>query len=216
MPPVRIAVPGLLLLALASAPAGAQNLVPDPAFAAGVGAWTPSGVSGNYAMTFVPGFSKRPGSGSALLSSDGPAGGTFTVCLAVAPGAYDWGYSVFFPDAARVTGLNESATFFGGPGCTGASTGGWFIPIVATQTNAWIGPTARVTIPSATRSVLLGFADLGVGGARPLANLDDVFFAPAGTVPPIEPVPAVPAASGPVLLALASALALAALRVLRV
>ena len=204
-----------LTLGLATT-ASAQNLIPDPAFAAGVSSWQPAAISGNYSMTFTPGFSKRPGSGSALLSSDGAAGGAFTVCVrVVAGGLYDWGYSVFCPDAARVTGMNESLTFYAGPGCTGATTGGSFIPIVATQTNAWIGPVSRVPIPAGTQTVLVGFADLGAGGARPFMYLDDVFFAAAGTVPPIDPIPGVAALSEAGLLALACALALAALGSLR-
>ena len=88
--------------------AHAQNLVPDPAFRFGTGAWTGSSLSGNFTMTFVPGVSARPGSGSALLNVDGPASGTFFVCVAVTGGrTYEWGRPLFFPDASRTIGLDE-------------------------------------------------------------------------------------------------------------
>jgi hypothetical protein len=195
--------------------ARAQNVIPDPAFKAGVAAWTPR-FAGDATFSFVSDFSKRPGSGSALLAGGGKAGGGFAVCLPVLEARpYDWGYSCLFPDAARSTGVSELVQFHAGPGCSGAIVGGRALLIYPGVTNLWFDmPPARFTMPQGSSSVLLGF-DV-VGGAQALAYLDDVFFAPAGTVPPIEPAPQnVPALSAPGLLALAGALALAAVHALR-
>ncbi len=216
---MRSAAVAVLAGALALGAAGAaraQNMIPDPAFTRGVGAWTPMAITGNFSMTFVPGFSQRPGSGSGFLSFTGAASGAFTVCLPVAGGrSYDWGYSVYFPDPARIPGLNEWYSAYDGPGCTGPLSGfGGVLPIFPTQAAAWFSPKTTLRMPATSQSFLAGFTALGVGGAQPLAYVDDVFFAPAGTVPPIDPPADIPSLSGPGLLACAAALALAGARVL--
>ena len=195
----------------------AQNLVSDPAFRLGIGAWTGNSLSGNYTMTFTPGFSARPGSGSALLNVDGPAGGTYSVCVAVAGGrTYEWGRSMFFPDASRTIGLVERLDAYDGPACTGSVVGGYALQIVPGSLGGWFGGTALIfPAPAGCRSILVGFAAVAPPGARATAYVDDVFLALAGTVPPIEPAPRdVPSLSTPGALALGAALALAALRLL--
>jgi hypothetical protein len=194
----------------------AQNLVPDPSFAHGVDAWTPLSVTGNFTMTFAPDVSKRPGSGSALLSFTGPASGQFAVCLSVSEGlSYDRGYSILFPDASRIAGLNEFFDIHAGPGCSGAVLGGTALVIVPGQLNAWLSPTSRLVMPPGATSIRLGFGALGVGDAQPLAYLDDVFFGITGTVPPIDPPTAVPLLSRASAAALGLGLAAAALRSLK-
>ena len=184
-----------------------QNLIPDPAFKVGVTAWTPR-FAGDAMFSFVPGISKRPGSGSALLEGGGKAGGGFAVCLPVLEARpYDWGYSCLFPDAARSTGISELVQIYAGPGCSGAILGGRALLIYPGGTNFWLETPARFTTPPGSTSVLLGF-DV-VGNVQALAYFDDVFFAPAGTVPPIDPPSAIPALSTLSLIALAGALALA-------
>jgi hypothetical protein len=202
-----------------AAAARAQNLVPDPAFRNGLGAWSPSAISGNYTMSFAPGVSVRPGSGSALLNVDGPAGGTYFVCVAVAGGrTYEWGHSMFFPDASRTVGLVERLDAYDGPACTGSLVGGNALQIVPGSIGGWFGGTALVfPAPASCRSILVGFAAVAPPGTKATAYVDDVYLAEAGTVPPIEPAPAadVPALSPAVLCALAGALLLAGTRALR-
>ncbi len=215
---MRTAAFGVLAGALTLGAAGAaraQNLVPDPAFTHGVGAWSPTGITGNFTMTFVPDFSHRPGSGSALLSYTSPEAGGFTVCVPVVGGRpYDFGYSIYFPDANRVAGLNEGWAAFDTPDCSGTSAYGFLLPIFP-QPGEWFSPESSWLMPATSRSVLLRFGALGVGGAQPIAYLDDVFFAPAGTVPPIDPPPDIPTLSVAGLLACAAGLAFAAFCALR-
>jgi hypothetical protein len=199
-------------LVLASPRAHAQNLVPDPTFAHGIGAWAPHSVVGDYSMTFVPGFSKTPGSGSALLSST-QGGGKYTVCVEVTGGAaYEWGFSMLFPDGNRLFGLSEEFNQYDGPGCTGASNFGSSLTIFPQQTNVWSGPTNRSTLMPSTRSVEYGFS--AVGGVQPLAYVDDVFVARDGTVPPIDPAVPVSALGRLGTGLLAAAIALAGVRAL--
>ena len=198
--------------------AHAQNLVPDPAFRFGTGAWTGSSLSGNFTMTFVPGVSARPGSGSALLNVDSPAAGTYSVCIGVAGGrTYEWGYSIFFPDASRTTGLVELLAGYDGPSCTGSIVGGYILQIVPGSVGSWHGGTAfSFPAPASCRSILAGFATPGIGapGLAGTAYVDDVFLAQAGTVPPIEPPDPIPSLSTLGVVALGAALALAGARVL--
>lgn len=207
----------LIILALAVATgARAQNLIPDPAFTLGVSAWMPNAVIGDFTMSFAPNFSKRPGSGSALLSATGSTSGSFAVCLPVSEGAsYDWGYSIFFPDAARVPGFFDFVQIYAGPGCSGANLGGRTLTILPGSVNTWVGQTNRLVMPPGSNSISLGFGALGVGRAEPLAYLDDVFFGLAGTVPPIDVPVAVPSLSRSSAAALGLILAVAALRSLR-
>lgn len=210
----------LAMIALVlAAPLSAQNLVSDPAFTQGVGAWSSLGVTGNYSITFNAGVSRRPGSGSALLSFDSPAFGSYVTCVDVVPGQqYDWGYSIRYPDAARLVGLNELFDRFTGPGCTGSSLGGYFLPLSpgVANVNIWMDTfAARFVAPATCQSVRIGFGAVGLGGAKITAQLDDVFVGATGTVPPIDPLPAIPSLSTLGLLALGAALALAALRILR-
>jgi hypothetical protein len=200
-----------------AAPAGAQNLVADPSFRLGLGAWSNAYVVGAYTMTWVPSPSVRPGSGSALLSFDAPAGGAWSVCVPVQGGLqYDYGFSIYYPDAARTVGLNEAFTIYSGPGCTGTDLGGYVLPINAGQLNTWITRAPlRFTTPPAAQSVFISFMALGVGGAKATAYVDDVYLGQAGTIPPIDPPPAIPSLSTPGLLALGAALALASARILR-
>lgn len=219
--PLRLAHRGLAAVSVLwfAAAAAAQNVVPDPAFKSGIGAWTGISLSGNFTMAFVPGFSVRPGSGSALLTVDGPAGGTYFVCVAVAGGkTYEWGHSMFFPDASRTVGLVERLDAYDGPACTGSLVGGYAVQIVPGSLGGWFGGTALIfPAPASCRSILVGFSAVAPAGARATAYVDDVFLAQAGTVPPIEPVLAsdVPSLSLPGVLALGAALALAAARLLR-
>jgi hypothetical protein len=215
---MRLCLATVLALGLAE-PAAAQNLLPDPAFKNGVGAWSPSAISGNYTMTFAPGVSVRPGSGSALLSLDAPSGGTYSVCVAVTGGrTYEWGYWIYFPDSNRTTGLAERLDGYSGPACTGSFVGGYVLSIVPGSTGSWHGGRSLIfPAPADCRSILVGFSAVAPVGVRATAYVDDVFLAPAGTVPPIEPAPAadVPALSPAVLCALAGALLLAGTRALR-
>lgn len=133
-------------------------------------------------------------------------------------GSYDWGYSAFFPDPARVIGLNELVEPYAGPGCSGAPIGGYFLPIFPGMLNTWVGPTSTLVMPPGATSIRLGFGALGVGGAQPFAYFDDVFFGVTGTVPPIDPPPpppSVPSLSRAGAAALGFLLAAAALRSLR-
>lgn len=195
--------------------------MPDPAFAGGVGAWQPAGIAGTFTMAFASGATVRPGSGSALFNVGSPAGGSFTVCVAVQPNRpYEWGFWSNFPDATQTVGLGELVDVRDGPGCTGSSIAGVSLPIVPGTTGAWQGGLRySFTTPAAARSVRVGFVALGAGGSQAVAYVDDVYLALAGTVPPIDP-PAPVAANVPALsplaaAALAAALALAGARGLR-
>ncbi|HQQ76144.1 MAG TPA: hypothetical protein PLB01_02225 [Thermoanaerobaculia bacterium] len=198
-------------------PARSQNLVADPSFRQGLGAWSDVYVIGAYTMTWVPSPSVRPGSGSALLSFDAPARGAWSVCVPVQGGLqYDYGFSIYYPDAARTIGLNEAYGVYSGPGCTGTDLGGYVLPIVPAQLNTWITRAPyRFTTPPAAQSVIITFMALGVGGAKATAYVDDIYLGQAGTIPPIDPPPAIPSLATPGLLALGAALALAAARILR-
>jgi hypothetical protein len=168
-------------------------------------------------MTFAPATSARAGSGSALFDLQAPATGNYTVCVPVVAGRpYVWGFSMYFPDPNRVTGLSEYIAIFDGPGCTGANIGGYALPIIGVP-GVWFGGTfGSFPAPAGARSLRAGFGGLGGGANQATAYVDDVFLAPAGTVPPIEPVPQdVPFLSTPGLLALVAALSLAAARLLR-
>lgn len=217
--PLRLAHRGLAAVSVLwfAAAAAAQNVVPDPAFRFGVAPWSPAGVAGTFTLTFAPATSVRPGSGSARLDLQSPATGTYTVCVPVAAGRpYVWGFSMYFPDPNRVTGLSEYIAIYDGPGCTGANIGGYSLPIIGVP-GVWFGGTFGLfPTPPGARSLRAGFGGFGAPGNQATAYVDDVFVAPAGTVPPIEPVPAdVPSLSTPGLLALGAALALAAARLLR-
>lgn len=209
---MRLCLAAVFALVFA-APLRAQNLVSDPAFTQGVGAWSSLGVTGSFTMTFNAGVSRRPGSGSALLSFDSPAFGSYVTCVNVVPGQqYDWGYSIRYPDAARLIGLNELFDRFTGPGCTGTSLGGYFLPLSpgAANVNVWLDTfAARFVAPATCQSVRIGFGAVGLGGAKITAQLDDVYVGATGTVPPIDPPAPAPALSTLSLLVLAGALALA-------
>jgi hypothetical protein len=199
-----------------SAPAAAQNLVPDPAFRYGAGSWSPAGVAGAFTLTFAPTVSVRPGSGSARFDLDAPATGNYTVCVPVAAGRpYVWGFSMYFPDPNRMRGMSEYIAIYDGPGCTGANVGGYAFPILGVP-GIWFGGTfASFPTPAGAQSLRAGFAGVGAPTNQATAYVDDVFVALAGTVPPIEPAPQdVPFLSTPGLLALGAALALAAMRLL--
>lgn len=213
---MRLRLSAVFALSLA-APAAAQNVVPDPAFKYGVTPWNPAGVAGTFTLTFAPATSVRPGSGSALFNLQAPATGTYTVCVPVAAGRlYVWGFSIFFPDPNRMSGLNEYVVIYDGPECTGSNVGGFVLPIIS-PSGEWVGGTrGTFPTPAGAQSIRAGFAGVGGSSNQATAYVDDVFVAPAGTVPPIEPVPAdVPALSTLSLIALTGALALAAARLLR-
>ncbi len=194
----------------------AQNLVPDPAFVSGVSAWkyqVAPGLPTNYTMTFAPGVSRRPGSGSGLLSSVASPG-NYSVCVNVRGGVrYATGYSLLFPDPNRLTGFSEVFTEFDGPDCTGTGSGG--LVTLLLPVNVWGDFKIPRTLLPGTRSVQLGISALGIPGVQPLAYIDDVYIGVEGTVPPIDPPAPVPAASVPGLAALALLIAVAGLRVLR-
>ena len=138
------------------------------------------------------------------------------MCVPVAAGRpYVWGFSRYFPDPNRVAGLSEYIAIYDGPGCTGANIGGYSLPIIGVP-GIWFGGTFGLfPTPAGARSLRAGFGGLGGAINQATAYVDDVFVAPAGTVPPIEPVPEdVPFLSTPGLLALGAALALAAARLL--
>jgi hypothetical protein len=199
-----------------AAAADAQNLVPDPAFRYGVTSWSAAGVAGTFTLTFAPGTSVRLGSGSARLDLQAPATGTYGVCVPVAAGRlYVWGFSMYFPDPSRMSGLTENVEIFDGPGCTGAVIGGRALLIIGVP-GIWLSGTyGTLPMPAGAQSVRAGFGGFGTGTNQATAYVDDVFVAPAGTVPPIEPVPEdVRFLSTPGLLALGAALALAAARLL--
>lgn len=168
-------------------------------------------------MTFAPGFSKRSGSGSALLAFDSPASGVYSVCVNVTGGqTYEWGYSIFFPDPARTTGLYETLSGYSGAGCTGSVVGGYALGIVPGATNVWGSVKAFLfPAPANCRSILVGFGTVGVQGLKATAYVDDVYLALAGSVPPIDPPAPAPALSTLSLIALGGALALAGARVLK-
>jgi hypothetical protein len=214
---MRKAIAALSLALLLRAAGGeAQNMVPDPAFVAGVSAWTPEAVGGNLSMVFAPNVSKRPGSGSALLSFTGQVFGGYSICLPVSPtNAYVYGYSYYFPDASRVAGFNETFTRFSGPGCTGTNLGGLVLPIYPLQIGSWLSLGTQVSFPPECRSVKIGFATLSAPGTQPLMYLDDVYFGLEGTIPPIDPPPDIPMLSVFGAAALAVALAFTGLRALR-
>ena len=218
---MRVCLLAAIAAAVALASAGAaraQNMIPDPSFKEGVSAWTPVSIVGDYSMTFVPGFSKRPGSGSAQLSYDAPAGGRFSICVNVVGGrTYDWGFSIYFPDATRTIGLNDFAALYSGPACSGSNIGGRVLPIVPAPgtTGVWLGGPSPLPLPANCQSVEVGIAAVGVVPTRPLAYFDDAFFAPAGTVPLIDSPESAPTLSTLGLLVLAGSLALAASRLLR-
>ncbi len=208
---MRLAPFGLALLLLAPS-ARAQNLVPDPAFTAGVGAWQPAGIAGTFTMAFAHAVTVRPGSGSALFTVGSPAGGAFTVCVAVQPNRpYEWGHWTHFPDAAKTAGLGEVLDIRDGPACTGSSIGGVAQPIVAGPIGSWSGGLRHsFTTPAAARSIRAGFSASGAGGSQALVYVDDVYLAIAGTVPPVDP-PLSAAANVPALAPLAAAALAAAL-----
>jgi hypothetical protein len=212
---MRLCLCAAFALGLA-APAAAQNLVPDPSFRSGLGAWSDVYVVGAYTMTWVASPSVRPGSGSALFSFDAPAHGAWSLCLpVVAGGRYDYGFSILYPDAARTVGLNEAFTLYDGPGCTGSVLGGYVLPIVPMQLNTWqTRAPYQIVAPPGSQSIFVSFMALGVGGAKVTAYVDDVYVAPSGTVPPIDAPPPIPVLSTAGVLALGFALALAAVRVL--
>jgi hypothetical protein len=129
---------------------------------------------------------------------------------------YVWGFSMYFPDPNRMSGLAENVEIYDGPACTGAVIGGRALLIIGVP-GIWLnGSYGTFPMPAGAQSVRAGFGGFGTGTNQATAYADDVFFAPAGTVPPIEPVPEdVPSLSTPGLLALGAALALAAARLLR-
>jgi hypothetical protein len=209
---MRLCLAAALALGLATS-ARAQNLVTDPSFTRGLGAWSNAYVTGAYTMTWALSPSVRPGSGSALLSFDSPAGGAWSLCLPIAAGVqYDYGFSILYPDGTRTIGLNEAYSVYSGPGCTGTDLGGYVLPIFPMQLNTWITRAPyRFLAPPGSQSVFISFMALGVGGAKATAYVDDVYVAPAGTVPPIDPPAPAPSLSSLSLIALAAALGLAGL-----
>ena len=214
---MRLRLAAGFVLGLA-APAVAQNLVPDPAFTQGLGIWSNIYVLGTYTMTWVPSPSVRPGSGSARLNFDGPAGnGAWSLCIPVSAGrSYDWGFSILYPDATRTIGLNEAYSVFDGPGCTGNSLQGFVLPISPMQLNAWITRApSTFTAPPGSQSFFMSFVALGVPGAKATAYVDDIYLAQSGTVPPIDPPAPAPSLSTLGVLALGAALALSGRFLLR-
>jgi hypothetical protein len=94
-------------------------------------------------------------------------------------------------------GLVDFVAMYSGPACSGANIGGRVLPILVPPgaTGVWFGGPSPLLLPANCQSVEVGIAAVGVVTTRPLAYFDDVVFAPAGTVPPIDPPESAPSLS---------------------
>lgn len=159
--------------------ADAQNLVPDPQFAAGVSGWV---VTPGRLFVFDPSVSRRAGSGSGRLSLVAGDFAELSLCLPASPGTnYSWGYAVMSSQAG-VFGV-PALIFFSGPGCSGPSLGGVVEPSIGPiggSFHGYAGP--NLVAPPGTVSAHLVFYLFP--GPQMSLWIDDVFFGPAGTIPP--------------------------------
>src|SRR5260370_13972606 len=147
---MRIAVFGGVLL-LAICPVGAQNLLPDPSFASGVGAWTASGAS-LATFQWVDLTGPDGVAGFARLRVTGPGSGFASVCVPVVGGqTYSWGGS-FFPESASGQVILD---FYSNGSCQGLTIVGETFGPSATTLGVWqFEPGPDVMAPASAGSVL--------------------------------------------------------------
>lgn len=208
------------LFALLHLSAGAQNLVPDPTFTFGASSWT---VTPPGTFQLDTSRSRHVGSGSARFSVSELCGDTrASICLpAMAGAAYDWGASVYFPHRPGGSGIYFFLSFYGGAGCTGPVTGGVLPPglvVYEGSQERWLDPKqSPVVAPPGTSSMRYSFIYVLCESPPVTTFVDDVFFGPAGTIPPFHDADSalVPSLSSHGLAVLALALAVAGLRAIR-
>ena len=171
-----------------AAPAVAQNLVPDPAFTQGLGIWSNIYVLGTYTMTWVPSPSVRPGSGSARLNFDGPAGNGAWSLEHPGLGRTLVRLGLLDPLSGRDADDRTERGLFRLRRTRNARgiRSGIVLPISPMQVNAWITRVPlSFTAPAGSQSFFMSFVALGVPGAKATAYVDDIYLAQSGTVPPI-------------------------------
>jgi len=204
---LRVAV----LLVLLDAPhADAQNLLPNPAFASGVGGWTASGPSlATFQWLNLPGPDGRPG--IARLQISGPGSGFASACVPVVAGrTYSWGAS-FLPETGSGQVILD---FFSNASCQGTTVVGevWGPPALPPGRWTFL-PSPNVLAPPSAMSVLFRITCSTGAAGFAVTDVDNVYFGFQGTQPPgIQDVPALTA---PVALAFLFALALSGLRLLQ-
>lgn len=178
-------------LALAAAPAAAQNLLTNAGFATDTAGWTYSGGAGNVAWSPLD-ATGRDGSGSALLTAASPSAGISAYlgqCLAATAGSYTFGGAVRVPSGQGRTGLVSIAFVpYDTTDCSGSGLEFQTTPGAST-TDEWEPLSTTVSAPAATRSAQLLFVVRKDGADGELrAHGDDLFVlrgaAPANLVIP--------------------------------
>ena len=207
---MRVAAFGAVLL-LTIPPVGAQNLLPDPSFASGVGAWTAVGASSASVQWIdfpgsdgVAGFARLQGLGPGFLFAQ--------TCVPIVGGrTYSWG-ATLRPGSAT-SGL-VVLELYPNPSCQGFALVGQVAGPAASGTGAWqFEPAPDVIAPASAGSVMFRATLVVPGNGVGLIDFDNVYFGPQGTLPP--GVKDVPALSWPAVCVFAALLATMGLRLLR-
>jgi len=167
--------------------AGAQNLVADGGFAAGLEAWHHDPNDNGTSAWSSDDASGSPSSGSALLTSTHATNGVLVSlleqCVPVAAGqSYTLSHKSKFADGETTTGWAETVvTWFGGPICTnrvGANS------ILTSKTTSGVWTTTSDTF-IAPAGAISAFVEVGIDKIEPgstlTAAVDDVTFGRSGT-----------------------------------
>ncbi len=180
----------ILVFALGSGPAVAQNVLVNPGFAASLAGWTVEpGVSAAWSPLDI---AESGTSGSAIIvntaSTAGFSGG-LTQCVAVVPGvtyALRLRYRVPSGQATAVR-AQAALDYFSGPSCDGRDVGGFGngTGSIASDFDAW-GPDFAVgsgVVPSGVASALVAVRLVKIeAGGIVLAYFDEPSLAPVATL----------------------------------
>lgn len=192
----------LALLAFATSPALAQNLLVNPGFDRDLGGWTTS-VTLSYpppspdltqasAAWTATDASGNPASGGLALHAKAVTGTSATAaatqCIAASPGFYATiGAKFLTTQQFMVSGSSAAVSFFPTSDCSGTSlarASGGSLPFVLPETDSggrWLLATAEALVPSGARSALAelsadAIGTFAYGNSEVTAVADDAFL----------------------------------------